>query len=109
MSPSTVGRTEDITFRTGIRQYESFLKSIERTDSLLDARRLKNDVTNEIRKTRMLLANHGHEELINGEKTEGIVAYLDRLYTAKRKVEKRITILGGAASDSVSSLTSGDE
>lgn len=95
------GTTEDITSRTGIRHFESFLKSIGRTDSLLDARRLKNDVTNEIRKTRQLLAKHENEEWINGEKTENIVAYLQRLYTAKRKVEKRIAILGGAADESV--------
>ena len=68
--------------------------------SLLDARRLKNDIVNEIRKTRLLLANHEKEDWINGEKTEDIVAFLDRLYTAKRKVEKRIVLLGGEA-DSV--------
>jgi sorting nexin-25 len=27
---------------------------------------------------------------------ENVEAYLDRLYTAKRKAEKRITVLGGA-------------
>lgn len=68
----------------------------------MDARRLKSDIINEIRKTRILLANHEHEDWINGEKTEDIVAYLDRLYNAKKKVEKRITLLGGKADDSVS-------
>ena len=50
-----------------------------------------------------MLANHENEDWINGEKTEDIVAFLDRLYTAKRKVEKRISVLGGE-SDSVSRL-----
>lgn len=45
----------------------------------------------------MSLASHENEDWINGEKTEDIVAFLDRLYTAKRKVEKRIVILGGEA------------
>lgn len=45
----------------------------------------------------LLEANHEKEEWINGEKTEDIVAFLDRLYTAKRKVEKRITVLGGGS------------
>jgi sorting nexin-25 len=105
-APPTVlperSKTEDINSRTGIRHFESFVKSIGRTDSLLDARRLKNDISNEIRKTRLLLANHENEDWINGERTESIVAYLDRLYTAKKKVDKRIAILGGAADDSVS-------
>ncbi|KAK7063970.1 PXA domain-containing protein [Favolaschia claudopus] len=87
--------TEKITIRTDPRHFESFLRSINRCSSLLDARRLKNDVVGEIRRTRVLLANHEKEDWINGEKTEDVVAFLDRLYTAKRKVEDRIIVLGG--------------
>ncbi|GLB35839.1 putative sorting nexin C terminal [Lyophyllum shimeji] len=94
-SPTAPLQTELITIRTDVRQFESFLRSISRCSSLLDARRLKNDVGGEIRRTRLLLANHDKEEWINGEKTEDVVAFLDRLYTAKRKVEERIVVLGG--------------
>ncbi|KAG7099671.1 hypothetical protein E1B28_001496 [Marasmius oreades] len=87
--------TETITIRTDIRQFESFLRSINRCSSLLDARRLKNDVSGEIRRTRLLLANHEKEDWINGERTEDVVAFLDRLYKAKRMVEDRIVELGG--------------
>ncbi|KAI0778795.1 PXA domain-containing protein [Trametes elegans] len=89
--------TETITIRTDPRQFESFLRSISRCSSLLDARRLRNDIMGEIRRTRTLLANSANSDWINGEKTEDIVAFLDRLYTAKRKVEKRIVVLGGEA------------
>lgn len=44
-----------ITIRTDVRQFESFLRSINRCSSLLDARRLKNDVMGEIRRTRLSL------------------------------------------------------
>ncbi|KAG6817922.1 hypothetical protein H0H87_012390 [Tephrocybe sp. NHM501043] len=95
-APTTVPvSTELITIRTDLRQFESFLRSINRCSSLLDARRLKNDVVGEIRRTRLLLANHEKDDWINGEKTEDVVAFLDRLYTAKRKVEERIVVLGG--------------
>ncbi|KAJ6520120.1 PhoX domain-containing protein [Mycena sanguinolenta] len=94
-APATGPTTETITIRTDARQFESFLRSINRCSSLLDARRLKNDVVGEIRRTRLLLANHEKEDWINGEKTEDVVAFLDRLYTAKRKVEERIVVLGG--------------
>ncbi|TFY81519.1 hypothetical protein EWM64_g2490 [Hericium alpestre] len=87
--------TDLITIRTDIRQFESFLRSISRTSSLLDARRLKNDIMGEIRRTRMLLANHEGEDWINGERAEDVVAFLDRLYTAKRTAERRIAVLGG--------------
>ncbi|KIJ66229.1 hypothetical protein HYDPIDRAFT_109224 [Hydnomerulius pinastri MD-312] len=94
--PSTVTPGGDtITIRTDVRQFESFLRSINRCSSLLDARRLKNDVMGEIRRTRLLLANHEKEDWINGERTEDVVAFLDRLYTAKRTVEQRIVVLGG--------------
>ncbi|KAF8665266.1 hypothetical protein AX16_000287 [Volvariella volvacea WC 439] len=86
---------ETITIRTDARQFESFLRSINRCSSLLDARRLKNDIVREIRRTRLLLANHKQDDWINGEKTEDVVAFLDRLYTAKRQVEERIVVLGG--------------
>ncbi|KAJ7597461.1 PhoX domain-containing protein [Mycena floridula] len=104
-SPSTaVPKTETITIRTDGRQFESFLRSINRCSSLLDARRLKNDVVGEIRRTRVLLSNHEKEDWINGEKTEDVVAFLDRLYTAKRKVEQRIVVLGGEDDSRLSSL-----
>ena len=48
-------------------------------------------------------ARGGGLDWINGERTEDIVAFLDRLYTAKRKVEKRIAVLGGE-SDTVRSF-----
>ncbi|KAJ7269426.1 structural protein MDM1 [Mycena haematopus] len=95
VSAATGPTTETITIRTDARQFESFLRSINRCSSLLDARRLKNDVVGEIRRTRILLANHEKEDWIGGEKTEDVVAFLDRLYTAKRKVEERIVVLGG--------------
>ncbi|KAF5352451.1 hypothetical protein D9756_005902 [Leucocoprinus leucothites] len=93
--PSPAPTSENITIRTDIHKFESFLRSINRCSSLLDARRLKNDIVGEIRRTRMLLANHEKDDWINGEKTEDVVAFLDRLYTAKRKVEERIVSLGG--------------
>ena len=40
-------------------------------------------------------ANHERDDWIDGEKTEDLVAFLDRLYTAKRQVEHRIVVLGG--------------
>ncbi|KAL5495116.1 TRM8_1 [Sanghuangporus weigelae] len=104
---------ELITLQTNARHFEAFLRSIDRCDSLLDARRLKNDVVGEIRRTRTLLARHENEDWIGGKRTEDVVAFLDRLYTAKRKIEKRIAILGGQDdsspllqdSDTIPSLT----
>ena len=91
----------DITSRTGVHQFEAWLRSISRIDSLLDARRLKNDIANEIRKKRILLANHEKEDWIAGDKTEDLVAYLQRLYTARNRVEERIAVLSGGGANAV--------
>ncbi|EIW86981.1 hypothetical protein CONPUDRAFT_134308 [Coniophora puteana RWD-64-598 SS2] len=90
-----VPKSDLITVQTDVRQFESFLRGINRCSSLLDARRLKNDIMGEIRRTRQLLSSHENDDWINGEKTEDVVAFLDRLYTAKRTVEQRIVVLGG--------------
>jgi sorting nexin-25 len=104
-APSVPVPMERITIRTNPRQFESFLRSITRCSSLLDARRLKNDIVGEIRRTRLLLANHDKDDWIEGEKTEDVVAFLDRLYTAKRKVEERIVVLGGGQDTSSVCIT----
>jgi sorting nexin-25 len=55
-APSSVlPSTEAINIHTDARQFESFLRSINHFSSLLDARRLKNDIVVEIRRTRLLL------------------------------------------------------
>ncbi|KAF8323847.1 hypothetical protein DL93DRAFT_2222735 [Clavulina sp. PMI_390] len=88
--------TQHITARTGARQFEAFLKGISRIDSLLDARRLKNDIVAEIRRTQELIQGHPDQAEVNGERIEALAIFLERLQAAKRKVEKRITMLGGA-------------
>ena len=45
--------------------------------------------------TTPLEAAHQKDDWIDGARTEDVVAFLDRLYTAKRKAERRITALGG--------------
>ncbi|CEL56796.1 Sorting nexin-12 OS=Schizosaccharomyces pombe (strain 972 / ATCC 24843) GN=snx12 PE=3 SV=1 [Rhizoctonia solani AG-1 IB] len=89
-------KSENINWRTDAKRFEMFLQSIKKCESLLDARRLKNDIMNEIRRTRDLLAQHASDDWIDGVKTETIVSYLDRLYNAKNEAEKRIEVLSGA-------------
>lgn len=45
--------------------------------------------------TAPLAAAHQKDDWIDGARTEDVVAFLDKLYTAKRKAEQRITALGG--------------
>jgi len=49
----------------------------------------------------VLLVNHEKEDWIAGDKAEDLVAYLQRLYTAKNKVEERIAVLSGGGADAL--------
>lgn len=40
--------------------------------------------------------NNPDQSVINGERVENLEIFLDRLQTAKRRVDQRITMLGGA-------------
>ncbi|KAF9954694.1 Intermediate filament protein [Mortierella alpina] len=46
---------------------------------------------------RLALANREKEDIVNGNKVEDIVIYINRLELAKRRAEKRIEALGGPA------------
>jgi sorting nexin-25 len=48
-----------------------------------------------------VLADHAKDDWIDGQKTEDVVSFLDRLFTARRKVEERIVALGGVEESKV--------
>lgn len=51
-------RTEVVTVRTGSRQFDAWLKSIGRCASLQEARRLKSDVSGQIRRAKILTGTY---------------------------------------------------
>ncbi|CAO3572391.1 unnamed protein product [Mortierella alpina] len=77
--------------------FEDFLTMIKRCDSLLDVKRIRNTIITQIRKKRALIANREKDDIVNGNKVEDIVVYINRLELAKRRAEKRIEALGGPA------------
>lgn len=50
----------------------------------------------------MNLADRDPEEVMDGEKVEDIIVYINRLSTAKKRVDKRISALSGEQFDFVS-------
>ena len=89
---------EEISAQTTPKQFEAFVKGIGKC-SLLNARRLRSDVTGQIRKTRAVIAETSGEE---GEKVSELTDYIERLYLAKRRADQRIAELGGQENRNVS-------
>ncbi|KAG0054909.1 Intermediate filament protein [Gryganskiella cystojenkinii] len=77
--------------------FEDFLKMIKRCDSLLDVKRIRNTIMTQMRKKKALIVNREKDDIVNGNKVEDIIVYINRLDIAKRRAEKRIEALGGPA------------
>ncbi|KAF9381045.1 Intermediate filament protein [Podila verticillata] len=77
--------------------FEDFLKMIKRCDSLLDVKRIRNTIMTQIRKKKALIVNREKDDIVNGNKVEDIIVYINRLDIARRRAEKRIEALGGPA------------
>ena len=94
---------EEISVRTTPKQFEAFVKGIGKC-SLLNARRLRSDVTGQIRKTRAVVADRSAEDTGDGQNVSELTDYIERLYLAKRKADQRIAELGGQEPRNVSRL-----
>ncbi|KDE04942.1 hypothetical protein MVLG_04698 [Microbotryum lychnidis-dioicae p1A1 Lamole] len=88
-------KTEEISARTNPKQFDAWSKSIAQCANLLDARRLRSDVTNHIRRTTATIASKKADELVDGVKVLELGNFVDRLDAVKRKIDKRIVELGG--------------
>ncbi|KAF9902838.1 Intermediate filament protein [Linnemannia zychae] len=77
--------------------FEDFLKMIRRCDSLLDVKRIRNTIMTQMRKKKALVVNREKDDIVNGNKVEDIIVYINRLDIARRRAEKRIEALGGPA------------
>ncbi|KAG0283471.1 Intermediate filament protein [Linnemannia gamsii] len=77
--------------------FEDFLKMIKRCDSLLDVKRIRNTIMTQMRKKKALIVNREKDDIVNGNKVDDIIVYINRLDIARKRAEKRIEALGGPA------------
>ncbi|BGP46842.1 tRNA (guanine-N(7)-)-methyltransferase (tRNA(m7G46)-methyltransferase) [Rhodotorula kratochvilovae] len=94
-TPPPARKTEVVSVRTSTRQFDAWLASISTVKTLGDARRLRSDVTAQIRKAKLATDGKSLDEVVDGVKVVEWVDFIERLYTAKRKIDRRIAKLGG--------------
>ncbi|KAI8140894.1 PXA domain-containing protein [Fennellomyces sp. T-0311] len=85
--------------KMGRRTFQEFLRMIEEEKNLLELKRVRNDIVTQIRKKRAQIHDRDPEEVIDGEKVEDVIVYLNRLSVAKKRVDKRIAVLTGESYD----------
>ncbi|GAA6034337.1 hypothetical protein JCM8097_002675 [Rhodosporidiobolus ruineniae] len=88
-------KTEAVTVRTGPRQFETWLKSIKAVRTVVDAKRLRSDVSGQIRRAKGLTEGKNPNDEVQGVKVSEWIDFIERLHSAKRKVDRRIVQLGG--------------
>jgi hypothetical protein len=120
--PETIGGTE-ASSDSKARTFEEFLAGIQDCNSIVDAKRIRNHIVVEIRKRRLqiskivmtrnsyriLLCVEGHKkgDYVNGKKVSDLEKYINRLFVAKKRAEKRILTLGGTFYRTVSEYFNG--
>ncbi|GAA5932311.1 Mdm1p [Sporobolomyces koalae] len=92
-------KTEAISVKTGQRQFDSWLRGISKTRDLADLKRLRSDVTAQTRKAKILIDGKQPEEVVEWVKVSHWIDFIERLYSAKRKIGKRIEELGGITAE----------
>ncbi|CAO3626374.1 unnamed protein product [Mucor fragilis] len=85
--------------KMGRRTFQDFLKIIQEEKNLLDLKRVRNDIVTQIRKKKAHIVDRDPEEVVDGEKVQDIIVYVNRLGVAKKRVDKRIATLSGEQFD----------
>ncbi|KNC96238.1 uncharacterized protein SPPG_08392 [Spizellomyces punctatus DAOM BR117] len=78
-----------------MRTFDEFIKLIKRCDNLLDALRIRDMVLTEMHKKETETANCRPSDIINGVRVADTRIYINRLQVALKRVDKRISGLGG--------------
>ncbi|GAA5909872.1 hypothetical protein JCM6882_002038 [Rhodosporidiobolus microsporus] len=109
VAPAAPKRMEAVTVRTSARQFDSWMKGISAIVELVDAKRLRSDVAGQIRKAKSLTDGKNLDEEIDGVKVAEWIDFIERLYAAKRKLDRRIVKLGGVIGTSRASMVGGTD
>ncbi|KAJ1770866.1 tRNA (guanine-N(7)-)-methyltransferase (tRNA(m7G46)-methyltransferase) [Coemansia sp. RSA 1843] len=73
--------------------YEQFMTSIDECTDQAQVTRIHDDVVAQIRKRRILIMGHGKNDVVHGQRVRDILVYINRLYVAKKKAERRLDLL----------------
>ncbi|KAJ1962864.1 tRNA (guanine-N(7)-)-methyltransferase (tRNA(m7G46)-methyltransferase) [Dipsacomyces acuminosporus] len=79
--------------RPSVMTYEQFITSIETCSDIAELGRIHEDILAQIRKRRILIMGQNKDDIVHGERVRDIIVYINRLYVAKKKAERRLELL----------------
>ncbi|KAI8323428.1 hypothetical protein GQ54DRAFT_110904 [Martensiomyces pterosporus] len=85
------GKDEDRQNR--VMTYEQFMATIEECSDVEELGRIREDILAQIRKRRILIMGQNKDDIVHGQRVRDIIVYINRLYVAKKKAERRLDML----------------
>ncbi|KAJ2230696.1 tRNA (guanine-N(7)-)-methyltransferase (tRNA(m7G46)-methyltransferase), partial [Coemansia sp. RSA 475] len=80
--------------RPVVRTYEQFMTTIDECADVEELARIHEDVLAQIRKRRILIMGQNKDDIVHGQRVRDVLVYINRLYVAKKKAERRMEMLG---------------
>ncbi|KAJ2909270.1 tRNA (guanine-N(7)-)-methyltransferase (tRNA(m7G46)-methyltransferase), partial [Coemansia aciculifera] len=79
-----------------VRTYEQFMTTIDECSDARELARIRDDIVAQIRKRRILIMGQSKDNIVHGQRVGDVIVYVNRLYVAKKKAERRIEQLSEA-------------
>ncbi|KAJ2817279.1 tRNA (guanine-N(7)-)-methyltransferase (tRNA(m7G46)-methyltransferase), partial [Coemansia erecta] len=84
---------DDEHYSPPVRSYEEFMTMIDECQSPASLQRIHEDILAQIRKRRILIMGQNKDDIVHGHKVRDVLVYINRLYVAKKKAERRLEML----------------
>ncbi|KAJ2347215.1 tRNA (guanine-N(7)-)-methyltransferase (tRNA(m7G46)-methyltransferase) [Coemansia sp. RSA 2671] len=78
---------------SNVRTYEQFMTIIDECNDGAELGRIREDILAQIRKRRILIMGQSKDDIVHGQRVGDIIVYVNRLYVAKKKAERRLELL----------------
>ncbi|KAH6602272.1 hypothetical protein BASA61_001330 [Batrachochytrium salamandrivorans] len=75
--------------------FDEYVTQIKTCDNLADAIRIRDIISIELQKKKSDISGYDGDDIVHGVKVSKVQGYIRRLDVAKRRVDKRILVLGG--------------
>ncbi|KAJ2735152.1 tRNA (guanine-N(7)-)-methyltransferase (tRNA(m7G46)-methyltransferase) [Coemansia sp. BCRC 34962] len=78
---------------SNVRTYEQFMTTIDECNDGVELGRIREDILAQIRKRRILIMGQSKDDIVHGQRVGDTIVYINRLYVAKKKAERRLESL----------------
>ncbi|KAJ1828414.1 tRNA (guanine-N(7)-)-methyltransferase (tRNA(m7G46)-methyltransferase), partial [Coemansia sp. RSA 2599] len=83
-------RAREVSEDAMVRTYDQFMAIIDECSDARELERIRDDILAQIRKRRILIMGQNKDDIVHGQRVGDVIVYVNRLYVAKKKAERRL-------------------